>query len=577
MSPTFSPFQYTIQATIDDTTIDYMLTVDETGHVYEARPMVFELPEMGQKLLFSGTNGQLEEKVRAFARLSSFILPLRLEGKATRYEEAFAPLVQKINKRLNERGYKWRDLHGHAVPGSIASKLLGVLNLSLSESRKQRYKWMQIGLVIQNLKGEISSDFVQSLSEEHPDIAADFLPAIIPFLLPGARRASYEALGNIKTAAVQRYLLSALELPYAQHFAIPIFKALKGYPPTDVQISDAAIRFYHRPKDMPIPILPLTLELASHYPSTQAKAFAYEILQLNNKYSAVHAARALLRMHTPPQQITDIAIPLFMAADPDRSETAFRILALEELPAAYLPEAMKVLGIIVDTLSQRRNSSIINALPSLALKTGLYHYPDSICQLLTHEAPAVREGMLRLIRDAFQMKDVDIRPFVGEELLKQYLALAYDNNDEVAQYAITLIGIICSGKKIKTYISTLLELYQQKSKDDVKLEILKAINSILSVVGYQAQIEPVYLSALENRNPNYRIEGLRGLRFSPDTALKNKLLIYKKDFVKSVREEAEQLFNVPNKTLLIHTQKENRWWDSITKPHGGNLDENSIN
>jgi hypothetical protein len=64
----FPSFQFPVQVTIDGRTLDYLLTVDETGHVFEAVPTVYELPLLAQKLILGETDGQLERKIRAYPR-----------------------------------------------------------------------------------------------------------------------------------------------------------------------------------------------------------------------------------------------------------------------------------------------------------------------------------------------------------------------------------------------------------------------------------------------------------------------------------------------------------------------------
>ena len=143
MASVQTPFQHSIQIIIDNKPIDYLLTVDVTGHVYEAKPVVFELPEVAQKLILSDADEMLEKKIHAFARLIPYILPLTLAGWLKRYHEEFATVVQEINERLNEKGQKWKDLYHHAIAGSIASKVLKLFSPGMLTSRKQKSSWQR--------------------------------------------------------------------------------------------------------------------------------------------------------------------------------------------------------------------------------------------------------------------------------------------------------------------------------------------------------------------------------------------------------------------------------------------------
>jgi hypothetical protein len=123
MALDLTPFQHAIQITIDDKPIDYLLTVDETGHVYEAKPMIFELPEAAQKLFFGKSDGQLERKIEALAKLSHYLLPLSLAGQLVAFQEELVPLVQDIKRRLADKKMQWRDLTSYANKKSEALEI----------------------------------------------------------------------------------------------------------------------------------------------------------------------------------------------------------------------------------------------------------------------------------------------------------------------------------------------------------------------------------------------------------------------------------------------------------------------
>ena len=127
--------------------------------------------------------------------------------------------------------------------------------------------------------GQTPSYYLLSTSKDLPTVAEDFLLAVFPFLKSNSRPGAYKALGNIKTEAIKFFCYQSWRCLKPETFANRIFIALKGYAPTDVQICDATIQFYHRTRRLRERSTSLLLELLSEHPSHRTRAFAFEILK----------------------------------------------------------------------------------------------------------------------------------------------------------------------------------------------------------------------------------------------------------------------------------------------------------
>ena len=229
MTPTYTPFQYSVQVTIDGAIIDYLLTVDETGHVYEAKPMVFELPEATQKLIIGKSDGQLERKMLAFTSLIRYLIPLSLAGQLDTYQLQFEPLLKEIRDRLQEKGLKWTDLKSTDVPHPIPSEVLAVFAANNQASQQPEEIWNKIICIIENQNKRKTTEAINHIGYHYYDAAAPFFLAIIPFLDYNNQRIAFEKLVHTRTDTMKAYLIKELEQPYSHFYASGILKALK-YP-----------------------------------------------------------------------------------------------------------------------------------------------------------------------------------------------------------------------------------------------------------------------------------------------------------------------------------------------------------
>lgn len=147
-----TPFQYSVQANIDGHLVDYLLTVDETGQVHDAQALILELPAISQKLILGEMNAWLERKIRAYTSLCKFLLPLTLAGKLPTYQTQFAPLIEEIKQRLQQKGLQWDELFAAMLPRSMASEVLNVYGKKGVDTTHLKTCWEKVIYIIEHLQ-----------------------------------------------------------------------------------------------------------------------------------------------------------------------------------------------------------------------------------------------------------------------------------------------------------------------------------------------------------------------------------------------------------------------------------------
>ena len=542
----FTPFEFPVQVTIDGRTLDYLLTVDETGHVFEAVPTIFELPLTAQKLILGETDGQLERKIRAYTHLFKYLVPLALVRKLSTYQEVLTPLVEEIERRLQEKGMQWSQLPIGLHNVTLAEQVLNVFGRSQQASPQLKALWTTISAILENIVDWRTSKAVSNMGLAHPTFAADFFPAIIPLRKFEAQKFTFEYLALTKVESVKFYLLEELEIPSCIPYASGILKALEAYGSGDNEIYDAVIRFYERAEGMDEYGLAKLTEVLEHYPTLRSKEIGFEILRLNKRFSARYAAYFLLKLGVSQKEIVEAMMPFFKEADPDISEAAMAIFG-NFISAESLPSAAETLDVFIKAAPKKRDLNIALSMCDIAAKNGMYLFIDELSNLLYHELHTVREGTLIFLNHAYKCNGIDFEKFSTPKMAKRFWELTYDPNTDVVLSAIRLLSKIGREQKRKNYIDKLLTVISRNDRNyRIKLEAMEAINNILHQVPYQNQIETVYKMALEEES-SLKVLALEGLRFCPDYAFKESLFLkFKNDSDNAVRKAAKSLFELPD-------------------------------
>lgn len=531
-----SSFQFSVQVNIDGHTLDYLLTVDQFGQVYEASPLIFELPIVSRKLILGETDGQLERKIRAHAGLFKYLVPLVLANQLPAYQESLAPLVAEIDRRLQEQGLRWATLTPSLESESQANQVLMVYGENSGGSSTIEACWEKIIVLIEKQKSW-PIDEVRFLGAQHAKIAADFFPGITPFYPIDSQHMFYENLNHSQSEGIKNYLLEELREPSCLPYANGIIYALEKYASED-PIYQAVINFYNLLENKEN-YLNTILSLLKHYPLPRTKEICLEVIDLNEPYTTPRAVEILLSMGMPQEEIVKLQLPHFKSGNPDVSHASFTSFA-EHISAEHLPGAAEVLDIYVQELIHNDKSYAVIEIPAIAIKTKMHWIRNRLYDLLAHENPQVRFGILAIINGYFEKNNYHFQRFLDPEMVDRYWDLANDSEWSVASRAIRLLGRVGIMTNRADYIDHLLEI--GSNTEELKYETIIAINLILRRVPYQPKIEPFYLAFLEEEQ-NAAYHALRGLRYSPNRAFKRTLWEKFKDHpVDIVRKTADQLF-----------------------------------
>lgn len=540
------PFQFPVQVTIDGRTLDYLLTVDETGQVFEAVPTVFDLPLSAQRLILGETDGQLERKIWAYTRLFKYLVPLALVGKLPAYQEVLMPLVEEIERRLQEKGMQWAQLPIDSQNATLVEQVLNVFGRDQQASPQLKALWTTITAILENIADWRTSKAVSNMGYEYPTLAADFFTAIIPLRKFEAQKYTFEYLAPTKLESVKHYLLKELEIPSCIPYASGILKALEAYGSGDNEIYNAVIRFYELAESMDEYGLAKLTEVLEHYPTLRSKEIGFEILCLNKRFSARYAAYFLLKLGVSQKEIVDVMMPFFKEADPDISEAAMAIFG-KFISTESLPSAAETLDIFKKAAPKKRDLNIALSMCDIAAKNGMYLFVDELFNLLYHELHTVREGTLIFINHAYKCNGIGIEKFKTPKMTKRFWELTNDPNTDVVLSAIRLLSKIGREQKRINYIDKLLDVISRNDRNyKIKLEAMEAINIMLHQVPYQNQIEALYIMALEEES-SIKVLALEGLCFCPDYAFKESLFLkYKNDSDNAVRRAAKSILELPD-------------------------------
>jgi len=563
-------FQFPVQVTIDGKLLDYVLTLDETGHVYEAVPTVFELPLMAQKLILGETDGRLERKIRAYGRLFKYLVPLYLANKLSLAEVDLLSIATTIKQRLQARNLTWATLPYDPSIYTPAMKAISVFGTNQQREVSPYWidAWEAIIQILENLYSRELAETFGRFSNMFFDVADEFLPAIIPLLDQDAQYGSYNqiAYNRIRSSNIKAFLLEELENPACFEYAEAILGALAIFGSSHKDVFNATVEFYAQKKTLKGHISGRLMEVLANHPCQRTTEIGFEIICQNDSQHAYYAARILIGMGVKQEAVLKVMLPHFEVAEPDSVSAVFYVLCNCIAPE-YLPVPEVLLDVAVRTLSKQRVSAVIYSVPEIARKNETYLKVDELHQLLRHEANGVREMALMTIKEFHQRlkiefygaqymnkrTKIDFKPFTTPRFTECYWELAEDPDREVARAAIRILGKVGYELRRKDYIDLLMGLVAPDSPKYIEEVVVESINYILERVPYATQIEPFYLSILESNRYSGRASTVYGLRFSPDLNFKNALWAkFRNDQDNSVQSAIKNdLFRVPRRSFGV--------------------------
>jgi len=325
--------KFQVQTKIQEVLIDYLITIDEAGEVIRVKPLIYDLPEIAQKLIFGKKPATLDREIKAYGGLIPYILPLVLNNRLPSYKSAYKEVVNYI---LSLPPFK---------PPILADS------------------WDKIEIMIEKKE---KCD-IRDLGYCYRTIDTDFFLSLIPFLELNQQRVAFGYIGKRKHKTpkkleeLKNHLINELKAPYSTPYASGILKTLSRMTPPSEDIFKAVTTYYYQRDDKSEDTLTYIADALKKHPNETSKSIGFEILNLNKKYAATAAASLLIKTFNAEKEVIDIIMPQFLAADSKISEVALHIFSTINLNK-YLPKPEKILEILVEILTKEKNSIYNNLL-----------------------------------------------------------------------------------------------------------------------------------------------------------------------------------------------------------------------
>jgi len=523
-------------------TIDYEIKYNITGKVLNSKALIFDLPINVQRLMLGENQEDIKKQIKAFEDILGLVLPLGIQNQETFFSIELANIYSSINKVLKDANIKLTSLYKYSDESSIE------YYIHSSHSKKEMYPsdfnkiWETTKDLIINRNSNIKTDSLGFLGYYYPQFGFKIIPLIIPFIKhSSSKRIAYENLEYYISQESLNYLKMELKTCKDGEVLSGIYKALSKHKLKDHDIQQDLINSYNSGIELNEVSKANIMEALKHFPNKSSIEIGLEILKENNLYSSGYAARALLELGYPPKDIAEIMIPKLVAADPRESEAAFSVLCNSDKYKQYIPDSSKLLDIYVNTLEVNQNLNIAYSIPTLMRNNYVKSTSEEIIKHLSNPNPNVLEGILILISCLMSESGINTAPFHSRIAKRRYVELLTHENQKVVEYNMRVLQKIGGQERNQNFIFLFLKVINFENNSIINLYAMRAINYMLPALKFQREIIPYYKKALESSNYNYRVEALRGLRFSQDNDLKFSLNYLKDDPSEDVRREVNNL------------------------------------
>lgn len=549
-----------VRTDFEGISIDFEIMYDITGKVLNSKPLIFDLPLNVQRLMLGKNQEEIRKQIKSFEDIIGLIIPLGIQNQETFFSIELGNIYTRINTILKEANFDLSCLYKYSEENSLE------YYIHSSHSKKELYAndfhkiWDITKDLIINRNSNINIDSLRLLGYHYPQFGFKIIPLIIPFIKnSNTKRIAYENLEYYITQESLEYLKKELKTCKDGEALSGICKALSKHTLKDQDIQRDLINLYKSGIDLSEDSKANLLQALKHFPNRHSIEIGLEILKENNRYSSGYAARILLELGYPAKDIAEIMIPKLMAANPKESEAAFSILCNSDKYKDYMPKCSEILEVYVKTLEVNQNLNIAYSMPSIMKINYDKLTSEEIIKHLSNPNPNVLEGILILINCLMDESRINTGPFFSEIAKSRYIELLTHEKHKVVENSLKILQKIGRLERKQNYISLFLNVINFENNSLNNLYAMSAINYMLPVLRFQNEIIPYYKKALESTNYNYRVEALRGFRFSQDSKLKLSLNYLKDDPSEEVRREFNNLnkpaYGVNGTSLLINILK----------------------
>ena len=290
----FDPFSCSVQMQVDENRIGYVIEMDVFGNVYSAESMFFDLPDAAKKISVIGNDDQLEKKINAYAGLFSFIVPLVLAGQLSTYQEPFEDVLKAVKTRLSSVNMSWEELFEYADEDTIAGLALIGLGKFSDPRSKMRFLWDRIGRIIEKMRnGNIHGD-LRYLAESNISQFGSFFMYAYPLFPYMEHKYVLKHLSSFKSEKIKQFLIQELKNPHCHHYASGLIYGLLAYD-SDMDVYHSIVDYYDASQKISAETLEAMCDVLINFNTSKSIEIGYELLHIENKYSAPKAFKLLFK------------------------------------------------------------------------------------------------------------------------------------------------------------------------------------------------------------------------------------------------------------------------------------------
>jgi len=88
--------QFQIQTTLEEVSLDFLLTIGDAGKIQSVEPMIYELPEITQKMILGDKKQILDRQIEGYSGLIYYIIKLLLSDRLLSERETYKEVISYI-------------------------------------------------------------------------------------------------------------------------------------------------------------------------------------------------------------------------------------------------------------------------------------------------------------------------------------------------------------------------------------------------------------------------------------------------------------------------------------------------
>ena len=290
----------------DNTSIDYQVTYDITGKVYNAIPVIYSLPENAQRLILGKNFKEKKEEIENIKNLIPLILPLGIVNQSDFFQDALSEIITSINAEIKTQEIPLENIYEYAEEESLAYYIFllsSKINLDFRLSNLREITDL-IKSIVKQQSNIAEFDRFRSFARSYPYISFKIISQIVPFIKTAPqRKAFYEILEDYQSEACKDYLVNELTNITDEIIILGILKGLSTQNlRKDIKAQKELLAVFYSKIQVSDPSFIYLMRLLEQFPNEDTVSVGLEILD-QNKGGVLPAANLLLQIGYPPEGI----------------------------------------------------------------------------------------------------------------------------------------------------------------------------------------------------------------------------------------------------------------------------------